>query len=222
MIKLASPERRRSPRLVVALAFAVVAITAQAARAQVVMSIPQNYTVTPGGTVNVSVNLSTVGALDILGIQIALQFDDLNPSAVFTLSNVMKGGLLDGTWSLTPNTTNPGYLLAVFNGPGQSLAPGSAGSLLTFDLTLANSPSDPGPYPINLLQSFSGFNTSVEDFGFNEALTTLPTNSPTDAIDGLITVAAIPEPSHYAMAGMLVGLAGLSHFRNRRRGRVAA
>ena len=224
MSKLVSHKWRWAPKAVAALALAT-AMTAQAASAAVVLSIPKTYVVAPGGTVTVSVNLDTTGesaAIDVGGLGVALQYDDLVPSGVFTISNIVKGSLLDAGWGLAFNTSNPGILTASFaygsNPFSQTIAANTVGSILTFDLTLSGSPSDPGAYPINLLPNFNAQTTNVTDTIDTNRITTMPTASPNDGVDGLITnLNSIPEPSQYAMAGLLVGLGGISHLWNRRR-----
>lgn len=195
-------------------------MTAQPAKAVVTLNIDKTYNVAPGGTVTVSVDLTNDTAITpLVGINIALSFD----TSVFTMSNVQAGSLLGPAMiaNLASTFSNiTGILTATtFDFAGQNFAAGS-GSILTFDLT--NTGLTPLTSPVNLLASSGGTITSLEDFGGVIPLTPSPTNANSEAVDGLVTISAIPEPSQYAMAGLLIGLGGLSQLWNRRKARAKA
>ncbi|MGE3819042.1 MAG: cohesin domain-containing protein [Isosphaeraceae bacterium] len=215
----ASHTRRGFLGAVAVLALAVLTTSAQTASAVVVLNIDKTYVVPAGGTVNVSVDLTNDASLTAFAFGIALSFD----TSVFTMSNVQPGSLLGAAFTANFASTfsnGTGILTASsFDFTGQTFTPGS-GALLTFDLT--NTGATPLTSPINLLATSGNTTTAIEDLNGPIALTTPPTNANNEAVDGLVTITAIPEPSQFAMAGLLVGLGGLRHVWSRRRARAAA
>lgn len=214
--------RLRGRALPVALALLILGLSSGQASAAI-LGIPKTLTTTPGGTVNVPVNL-TIGAGDLpstlIGFTIALTYN----SALFTLSAPTTGSVFSPTFAVTYNTTTPGVLIASGSETTGNGFPLSIGTnpLIMFNLTAAGN-APPGTSPINLLATFTNANgTATTELDRLEGngiipLNPAPTNGSNDAVDGLVTIAPVPEPSQVALLGLLGGLGGVKLAWDRRR-----
>jgi hypothetical protein len=216
----------RLPSIGLALGLAIAVLASQPASAQVTFTIPQNLTVTPGGTVSVPVSLTnTTGSAIQVGLfQFAVRYDATGLSTPFTISNIGLGAG-DPTFTFTPtfpNLSNPGVALIsaadYTNFNGFTLPAYTTESILTFNLTAA--PNAPlGSNVINLMNTFTNnvgsFSYEVADqYGSDFTVSPAPINydyslgGAPGTSDGLVTI-AVPEPGTIVLYGQAIVLGAL-------------
>ncbi len=164
------------------------------------LSIPTDYTVAPGQTVTVAVDLIAESAeVSFLSVDIAIGYD----TNVFTVSNARAGTLTGGGsgFNGTFNLQVPGEISTTQSGSSPlTLASNTTASVLLFDLTaLTTAPK--GPSPINILAQGSNLTTALDEG--TVMLNPAPTNGADDPrIDGLVTISAVPEPTSIVLLGV--------------------
>jgi hypothetical protein len=154
--------------------------------------IPTILTGRPGDTVTIPVVLEVTepSGISVAAIDLAIAYDP----TVFTVSNFVRGPLLDGFGFTTPivNAATPGILRVTMSAAaGPELAFGATGVVFRFDATVAAEAAE-GVSRINLLQNFESTFTGIEDNNIASlTLVPAPTNADNDAVDGVFTVAPL-------------------------------
>jgi hypothetical protein len=152
--------------------------------------IPIDLTGAPGETVTIPVTLEVTEAagISVAAVDLAIAYDP----AVFTVSNFVRGALLDGFGFTAPvvNSSTPGILrVTMSSAAGPELAFGAAGVVFQFDATVAVEAPE-GVTRLNLLQNFESTFTGIENNDIDQlTLVPAPTNADNDPVDGVFTVA---------------------------------
>lgn len=162
--------------------------------------LPLDLAGSPGSTITVPVNLEVTepGGVSLAAVTMALAYDP----AKFTASNFRLGSLIDdagyGFSTLVAGATlnlDPAGAVRLTTSTAMAtpLIPvGTTAAVIEFDLTIAADASS-GQFPVNLLINYETTATEIADG--NAAAIELwppPTNSASDAVDGIITVLASP------------------------------
>ena len=159
-------------------------------------SIPRDLTGERGQEVTVPVNIESIELTQaaqnrLAGIGVVIQYD----TNVLTANNVTPGSFItDNSWTLVPNTTTAGLVVLV----GFATTPfaGTINDLLANINFTVNAEAPAGETVINIVPSSGPAFTEMLDENDQTLVLGDPvTADPTDAVDGVLTVAGTVEPT---------------------------
>lgn len=196
----------------------VLAAECHAADINVKMSIPQNLTATAGQTVTVPINLSNIAsAFSLDSFQLIVSYDGTffeNPSSSgFQLGTLSTGLSYSGIDNV--DTVNKYFtiLRSEVSNPA-NLTSASSGSLMTFNIQVKASATAGSSGYLNILASQGASNTEIITLtGAPDDIVFSPTIG-SSSINGQVSIAQVPEPSCFQMAGAAVAI--MAFIRKRR------
>jgi len=167
--------------------------------------IPQDVAGLPGETVSVPVRVEVTepAGITISGFELVIEFDPTK----FTVTGSQLGALFNGS-DVSGSLTQPisGILIYTadsFNGSGP-FAFNTFGDLVTLDFAI-ESDAPEGGSAINLRATSGPTSTAMFDNDLNDLIIIpAPTNSPTDSVDGILSVNSVDTdpPAAPAIAGI--------------------
>lgn len=199
------------------------AINADAVDINVKLSIPNNISAVAGQSLTIPINLSNIaGSFSLDSYQLIISYDGNffeNPLASgFQLGSLTTGLSYSGLDNV--DTTNKYFTILRSNVSNPAnLTSSSTGSLMTFNIQVKSTATAGSSGYLNILASQGASNTEIitlsgapDDIKFNPTLGT-------PSINGLVSIAPVPEPSTYAMGLLATGfLAAIARRRKTRRG----
>jgi hypothetical protein len=185
------------------------------------LSIPQNIMATAGQTVTVPINLSNIASTFTLdSYQLIVSYDSNffeNPlSSGFQLGTLTTGLSYSGLDNV--DTTNKYFTILRSNVSNPAtLTSASSGSLMTFNMQVKSSATPGSSGYLNILASQGASNTEIitlsgapDNIKFNPVLGTA-------SINGIVSIAQVPEPSSYALAVIAASALSLTAYRRNNR-----
>lgn len=187
-----------------------------AAEILVTMSMPQDVTASPGGTVTIPVNLGSIGSsFSLDSFQLIVQYDgdffDTPLASGIKLGSLTTGKSYTGLDNIDGVSKSFTILRSNFSDP-VTLTPDSFGSLMTFEIKVKESASLGSSGYLRFLPSQGAATTEIltlsgDNIVFSPAITA-------PAIQGLVTV-PVPEPSTYVLAVIsTIGAAAIARKRS--------
>jgi hypothetical protein len=181
--------------------------------------MPNNITATAGQTVTVPINLSNVqSSFTLDSFQLIVSYDsaffDVPVTSGFKLGTLTTGLSYSGSDNIDTVTSSLNILRMNVSNPS-SLTSSSSGSLMTFEIKVKAGAAAGSSGYLNFVATQGAANTEIvtlsdDTVSFNPALSNA-------SIQGLVSIAAVPEPSTYALAVIaMTTLAGTWHSKRRK------
>jgi hypothetical protein len=181
------------------------------------LSIPQNINATAGQTVTIPINLDNIAAAFTLdSYQLIVSYDSSffeNPSSsTFQLGTLTTGMSYSGLDNV--DTTNKYFTILRSNVSNPAtLTSASSGSLMTFNIQVKSTATPGSSGYLNILASQGASNTEIitlsgapDNIKFNPSIGSA-------SINGKVSIAAVPEPSTYALTMVAVIAISFSAYR---------
>ena len=191
----------------------------QAANIDTKLWMPNNITATAGQTVTVPINLSNIqSSFTLDSFQLIVSYDsaffDVPVTSGFKLGSLTTGLSYSGTDNIDSGASSLNILRTNVSNPA-SLTSSSSGSLKTFEIKVKAGATAGSSGYLNFVATQGAANTEIvtlsgDDISFNPTLSNA-------SIQGLVSIAAVPEPSTYALAVIAITtLAGTWHTKRRK------
>jgi hypothetical protein len=174
----------------------------EAANIDAKLWMPNNIVATAGQTVTVPINLSNIqSSFTLDSFQLIVSYDstffDVPVTSGFKLGTLTTGLSYSGTDNIDTGASSLNILRTNVSNPA-SLTSASSGSLMTFEIKVKAGAAAGSSGYLNFVATQGAANTEIvtltgDDIRFNPVLS----NS---SIQGLVSIAAVPEPSTYALA----------------------
>ena len=174
----------------------------EAANIDAKLWMPNNIVATAGQTVTVPINLSNIqSSFTLDSFQLIVSYDstffDVPVTSGFKLGTLTTGLSYSGTDNIDTGASSLNILRTNVSNPA-SLTSASSGSLMTFEIKVKAGVAAGSSGYLNFVATQGAANTEIvtltgDDIRFNPVLS----NS---SIQGLVSIAAVPEPSTYALA----------------------
>ena len=191
----------------------------EAANIDAKLWMPNNIVATAGQTVTVPINLSNIqSSFTLDSFQLIVSYDstffDVPVTSGFKLGTLTTGLSYSSTDNIDTGASSLNILRTnVCN--SASLTSASSGSLMTFEIKVKAGATAGSSGYLNFVATQGAANTEIvtltgDDIRFNPVLS----NS---SIQGLVSIAAVPEPSTYALAVIaMTTLAGTWYSKRRK------
>ena len=191
----------------------------EAANIDAKLWMPNNIVATAGQTVTVPINLSNIqSSFTLDSFQLIVSYDstffDVPVTSGFKLGTLTTGLSYSSTDNIDTGASSLNILRTnVCN--SASLTSASSGSLMTFEIKVKAGVAAGSSGYLNFVATQGAANTEIvtltgDDIRFNPVLS----NS---SIQGLVSIAAVPEPSTYALAVIaMTTLAGTWYSKRRK------
>lgn len=179
------------------------AVNTKAVDIDVKLSIPNNISAVAGQSLTIPINLSNIASsFSLDSFQLIVSYDGTffeNPLASgFQLGSLTTGTSYSGLDNV--DTTSKYFTILRSNVSNPvTLTSSSGGSVVTFNIQVKSSATPGSSGFLNILASQGASNTEIitlsggpDNIKFNPALGT-------PSINGLVSIAPVPEPSTYAM-----------------------
>ncbi len=174
----------------------------EAANIDVKLWMPNNIVATAGQTVTVPINLSNVqSSFSLDSFQLIVSYDsaffDVPVTSGFKLGTLTTGLSYSGTDNIDTGSSSLNILRTNVSNPA-TLTSSSSGSLMTFEIKVKAGAAAGSSGYLNFVATQGASSTEIvtlsgDNILFNPALNNAGNQ-------GLVSIAAVPEPSTYALA----------------------
>ena len=174
----------------------------EAANIDAKLWMPNNIVATAGQTVTVPINLSNIqSSFTLDSFQLIVSYDstffDVPVTSGFKLGTLTTGLSYSGSDNIDTGASSLNILRTNVSNPA-SLTSASSGSLMTFEIKVKAGVAAGTSGYLNFVATQGAANTEIVTLsGDNILFNPVLTNS---SIQGLVSIAAVPEPSTYALA----------------------